>query len=88
MVSVQAYLCSETIPLTWVGEASLEYVHDDAQVRKAKKKCACGKNYMLIQFFLVHVLFSSYIIDKNSTDIFVLEWETLQYKGNSENNVL
>ncbi|XP_039476664.1 rho guanine nucleotide exchange factor 28-like isoform X3 [Oreochromis aureus] len=31
MVSVQAYLCSETIPLTWVGEASLEYVHDDAQ---------------------------------------------------------
>lgn len=37
MVSVQAYLCSETIPLTWVGEASLEYVHDDAQVRKAKK---------------------------------------------------
>ncbi|XP_051806789.1 rho guanine nucleotide exchange factor 28-like isoform X3 [Acanthochromis polyacanthus] len=31
MVSVQAYLCSETTPLTWVGGASLEYVHDDAQ---------------------------------------------------------
>ncbi|XP_030593764.1 rho guanine nucleotide exchange factor 28-like isoform X2 [Archocentrus centrarchus] len=31
VVSVQAYLCSETIPLTWVGGASLEYVHDDAQ---------------------------------------------------------
>ncbi|XP_070402307.1 rho guanine nucleotide exchange factor 28 isoform X2 [Nothobranchius furzeri] len=30
-VSVQAYLCSETTPLTWVGGASLEYVHDDAQ---------------------------------------------------------
>lgn len=43
---------------------------------------------MLIQFFLVHMLFRSYIIDKNSTDIFVLEWETLQYKGSNENNVL
>ncbi|XP_035495943.2 rho guanine nucleotide exchange factor 28 isoform X3 [Scophthalmus maximus] len=31
MVSVQAYLCSETTPLTWVGGASLEYVQDDAQ---------------------------------------------------------
>ncbi|XP_069563971.1 rho guanine nucleotide exchange factor 28-like isoform X1 [Brachyistius frenatus] len=31
VVSVQAYLCSETTPLTWVGGASLEYVHDDAQ---------------------------------------------------------
>ncbi|XP_067377361.1 rho guanine nucleotide exchange factor 28-like isoform X2 [Channa argus] len=30
-VSVQAYLCSETTPLTWVGGASLEYVQDDAQ---------------------------------------------------------
>lgn len=34
MVSVQAYMCSETTPLTWVGGASLEYVQDDAQVRK------------------------------------------------------
>ncbi|XP_042277469.1 rho guanine nucleotide exchange factor 28-like isoform X2 [Thunnus maccoyii] len=31
MVSVQAYLCSETTPLTWVGGAILEYVQDDAQ---------------------------------------------------------
>ncbi|XP_034548917.1 rho guanine nucleotide exchange factor 28-like isoform X2 [Notolabrus celidotus] len=31
MVSVQAYMCSETTPLTWVGGASLEYVQDDAQ---------------------------------------------------------
>ncbi|KAM3611270.1 uncharacterized protein V6R79_015797 [Siganus canaliculatus] len=31
MVSVQAYLCSRTTPLTWVGGASLEYVQDDAQ---------------------------------------------------------
>ncbi|XP_047447456.1 rho guanine nucleotide exchange factor 28-like isoform X2 [Mugil cephalus] len=31
VVSVQAYLCSKTTPLTWVGGASLEYVHDDAQ---------------------------------------------------------
>ncbi|XP_051279663.1 rho guanine nucleotide exchange factor 28 isoform X5 [Dicentrarchus labrax] len=31
VVSVQAYLCSETTPLTWVGGASLEYVQDDAQ---------------------------------------------------------
>ncbi|XP_041855242.1 rho guanine nucleotide exchange factor 28-like isoform X2 [Melanotaenia boesemani] len=31
VVSVQAYLCSETTPLTWVGGSSLEYVHDDAQ---------------------------------------------------------
>uniref|UniRef100_A0AAQ6AAR4 Rho guanine nucleotide exchange factor (GEF) 28a n=1 Tax=Amphiprion ocellaris TaxID=80972 RepID=A0AAQ6AAR4_AMPOC len=31
VVSVQAYLCSETTPPTWVGGASLEYVHDDAQ---------------------------------------------------------
>ncbi|MEQ2167518.1 hypothetical protein GOODEAATRI_004965, partial [Goodea atripinnis] len=30
-VSVQAYLCSETMQLTWVGGASIEYVHDDAQ---------------------------------------------------------
>ncbi|XP_017267695.1 rho guanine nucleotide exchange factor 28 isoform X3 [Kryptolebias marmoratus] len=30
-VSVQAYLCSETTPLTWVGGTLLEYVHDDAQ---------------------------------------------------------
>lgn len=37
MVSVQAYLCSETTPLTWVGGASLEYVQDDAQVRKIHK---------------------------------------------------
>lgn len=32
VVSVHAYLCSETTPLTFVGRASLEYVHDDAQV--------------------------------------------------------
>ncbi|XP_034026630.1 rho guanine nucleotide exchange factor 28-like [Thalassophryne amazonica] len=31
VVSVQAYLCSETTSLTWVGGASLEYVQDDAQ---------------------------------------------------------
>ncbi|CAJ1069256.1 rho guanine nucleotide exchange factor 28-like isoform X2 [Xyrichtys novacula] len=31
MVSVQAYMCSETTPLTWVGGTSLEYVQDDAQ---------------------------------------------------------
>ncbi|XP_029915546.1 rho guanine nucleotide exchange factor 28-like [Myripristis murdjan] len=31
VVSVQAYLCSETTPLTWVGGATLEYVQDDAQ---------------------------------------------------------
>ncbi|KAG7490999.1 rho guanine nucleotide exchange factor 28-like isoform X1 [Solea senegalensis] len=31
MVSVQAYLCSKTTPLIWVGGASLEYVQDDAQ---------------------------------------------------------
>ncbi|XP_074495364.1 rho guanine nucleotide exchange factor 28-like isoform X3 [Sebastes fasciatus] len=31
VVSVQAYLSSETTPLTWVGGASLEYVQDDAQ---------------------------------------------------------
>ncbi|XP_075889377.1 rho guanine nucleotide exchange factor 28-like isoform X3 [Nelusetta ayraudi] len=31
MVSVQAYLCSKTMPLTWVGGAALEYVQDDAQ---------------------------------------------------------
>ncbi|XP_054467201.1 rho guanine nucleotide exchange factor 28-like [Anoplopoma fimbria] len=31
VVSVQAYLCSETTPVTWVGGASLEYVQDDAQ---------------------------------------------------------
>ncbi|XP_029018307.1 rho guanine nucleotide exchange factor 28-like isoform X3 [Betta splendens] len=31
VVSVQAYLCSETTALTWVGGASLEYVQDDAQ---------------------------------------------------------
>ncbi|XP_042343779.1 rho guanine nucleotide exchange factor 28-like isoform X6 [Plectropomus leopardus] len=31
VVSVQAYLCSETTPLTWVGGAILEYVQDDAQ---------------------------------------------------------
>ncbi|XP_029366148.1 rho guanine nucleotide exchange factor 28-like isoform X2 [Echeneis naucrates] len=31
MVSVQAYLCSETSTPTWVGGASLEYVQDDAQ---------------------------------------------------------
>ncbi|XP_035854818.1 rho guanine nucleotide exchange factor 28-like isoform X2 [Sander lucioperca] len=31
VVSVQAYLCSETTPLIWVGGASLEYVQDDAQ---------------------------------------------------------
>ncbi|XP_074526149.1 rho guanine nucleotide exchange factor 28-like isoform X3 [Halichoeres trimaculatus] len=31
MVSVQAYMCSATAPLTWVGGASLEYVQDDAQ---------------------------------------------------------
>ncbi|XP_034450509.1 rho guanine nucleotide exchange factor 28-like isoform X4 [Hippoglossus hippoglossus] len=31
MVSVQAYLSSETTPLTWVGGASLEYIQDDAQ---------------------------------------------------------
>ncbi|XP_061623504.1 rho guanine nucleotide exchange factor 28-like isoform X4 [Phyllopteryx taeniolatus] len=31
VVSVQAYLCSETTPLTWVGGAMLEYVQDDAQ---------------------------------------------------------
>ncbi|XP_037536841.1 rho guanine nucleotide exchange factor 28 [Nematolebias whitei] len=30
-VSVQAYMCSETTPLTWVGGALLEYVQDDAQ---------------------------------------------------------
>lgn len=34
VVSVQAYLCSATTPLTWVGGASLEYVQDDAQVGK------------------------------------------------------
>lgn len=33
MVSVQAYLCSDNMPLTWAGESSLEYVSDDAQVR-------------------------------------------------------
>ncbi|XP_044051051.1 rho guanine nucleotide exchange factor 28-like isoform X2 [Siniperca chuatsi] len=31
VVSVQAYLCSETTPPTWVGGALLEYVQDDAQ---------------------------------------------------------
>ncbi|XP_051923069.1 rho guanine nucleotide exchange factor 28 isoform X3 [Hippocampus zosterae] len=31
VVSVQAYLSSETTPLTWVGGAMLEYVQDDAQ---------------------------------------------------------
>ncbi|XP_061585473.1 rho guanine nucleotide exchange factor 28-like isoform X2 [Cololabis saira] len=31
VVCVQAYLCSETTPLTFVGRASLEYVQDDAQ---------------------------------------------------------
>ncbi|KAG8011833.1 Rho guanine nucleotide exchange factor 28, partial [Nibea albiflora] len=31
VVSVQAYLCSATTPLTWVGGSSLEYVQDDAQ---------------------------------------------------------
>ncbi|XP_072288735.1 rho guanine nucleotide exchange factor 28-like [Eucyclogobius newberryi] len=31
MVSVQAYLCSESTGLMWVGGASLEYVQDDAQ---------------------------------------------------------
>ncbi|XP_023814687.1 rho guanine nucleotide exchange factor 28 isoform X2 [Oryzias latipes] len=31
MVSVQAYLCSDNMPLTWAGESSLEYVSDDAQ---------------------------------------------------------
>ncbi|KAM9743736.1 rho guanine nucleotide exchange factor 28-like isoform 2-T2 [Menidia menidia] len=31
VVSVQAYLCSKTMPLTWVGRSSLEYVTDDAQ---------------------------------------------------------
>ncbi|KAF7659156.1 hypothetical protein LDENG_00002340 [Lucifuga dentata] len=31
MVSVQAYLCSETTPLMWMGGATLEYVQDDAQ---------------------------------------------------------
>ncbi|KAJ3604582.1 hypothetical protein NHX12_029322 [Muraenolepis orangiensis] len=31
VVSVQAYLCSETTPLTWVGGATLEYIQDDAQ---------------------------------------------------------
>ncbi|XP_069379579.1 rho guanine nucleotide exchange factor 28-like isoform X4 [Paralichthys olivaceus] len=30
-VSVQAYLSSQTTPLTWVGGASLEYIQDDAQ---------------------------------------------------------
>lgn len=32
VVSVHAYLCSGTASLIWVGEASLEYVQDDAQV--------------------------------------------------------
>ncbi|KAM6965457.1 rho guanine nucleotide exchange factor 28-like [Aplochiton taeniatus] len=31
VVSVQAYLCSQTTALTWLGEASLEYTQDDAQ---------------------------------------------------------
>ncbi|XP_056136344.1 A-kinase anchor protein 13 [Lampris incognitus] len=31
VVSVQAYVCSETTPLTWVGGARLEYIQDDAQ---------------------------------------------------------
>ncbi|XP_049618117.1 rho guanine nucleotide exchange factor 28 isoform X3 [Syngnathus scovelli] len=31
VVSVQAYLSSESTPLTWVGGAMLEYVQDDAQ---------------------------------------------------------
>ncbi|XP_028313645.1 rho guanine nucleotide exchange factor 28-like isoform X3 [Gouania willdenowi] len=31
VVSVQAYLWAPNSPLTWVGGASLEYVHDDAQ---------------------------------------------------------
>ncbi|XP_030225642.1 rho guanine nucleotide exchange factor 28 isoform X3 [Gadus morhua] len=31
VVSVQAYLCSETTPLTCLGGATLEYVQDDAQ---------------------------------------------------------
>ncbi|XP_054630150.1 rho guanine nucleotide exchange factor 28-like isoform X2 [Dunckerocampus dactyliophorus] len=31
VVSVQAYLCSESTPLTWVGGAMLEYIQDDAQ---------------------------------------------------------
>lgn len=57
MVSVQAYLCSETTPLTWVGGASLEYVQDDAQVCNTynmiqKIGCkfvdSCGKNYLFI----------------------------------------
>ncbi|XP_060927608.1 rho guanine nucleotide exchange factor 28-like isoform X5 [Limanda limanda] len=30
-VSVQAYLSSDTTPLTWAGGASLEYIQDDAQ---------------------------------------------------------
>ncbi|XP_036069312.1 rho guanine nucleotide exchange factor 28 isoform X2 [Oryzias melastigma] len=31
MVSVQAYLSSDSMPLTWAGASSLEYVYDDAQ---------------------------------------------------------
>ena len=32
VVSVHAYLCFKKASLMWVGEASLEYVQDDAQV--------------------------------------------------------
>lgn len=33
-VSVQAFLCSESTHFTLIGGALLEYVHDDAQVKK------------------------------------------------------
>ena len=61
MVSVQAYLRSETTPLTWVGGASLEYVQDDAQVGETHK-CdpihykvvhPCDKMHQFVNRFLM-----------------------------------
>lgn len=51
MVSVQAYLCSETTPLTWVGGASLEYVQDDAQVGKIDKydPIHCTQGFVILR---------------------------------------
>lgn len=41
VVSVHAYLCSGRASLTWVGEASLEYVQDDAQVLNKSEPLIC-----------------------------------------------
>lgn len=69
VVSVQAYLCSETAPLTWVGGALLEYVQDDAQVWKVHKYdpirhtqiCASLVNI----FFLFVASYSCYYVKVN-----------------------